>query len=129
MSLGHCEAGDPEDATRFATKTLELSRKNNEKCYEGWAKSLLGCVRAKTQPSASSQEEAIILDGIRILEERRLAAPAQLAYRFLGELYSAIGEREKARTALQTAVRMGKDMGMVYWLDKAQELLRAVGET
>lgn len=71
----------------------------------------------------------MILDGIRILEERRLAAPAQLSYRFLGEFYSAIGEREKARTALQTAVRMAKEMGMAYWLDKTRELLRAVGET
>lgn len=46
-----------------------------------------------------------------------------LGYFFLGELYANSGQPDKALENLKRAERMLQEMGMDYWLDKAQEVL------
>jgi hypothetical protein len=42
----------------------------------------------------------------------------------LGRLYRRAGEPEQAREHLSTATTMYRDMGMTYWLEKAEGEMR-----
>jgi Tfp pilus assembly protein PilF len=42
----------------------------------------------------------------------------------LGKLYRRTGEREKAQEHLTTATTMYREMGMLFWLEKAEAELR-----
>jgi hypothetical protein len=42
----------------------------------------------------------------------------------LGKLYRRTGKREQARAHLTTATTMFREMGMIYWLEKAQSVIR-----
>jgi len=45
----------------------------------------------------------------------------------LGKLYRRTGEHEQAREHLATATAMYRDMGMTYWLEKAEVEMRELG--
>jgi hypothetical protein len=45
----------------------------------------------------------------------------------LGELYQRTGKREQTRTHLATATTMYREMGMTYWLEKAEREVSRVG--
>jgi len=47
----------------------------------------------------------------------RLCAHCHLG---LGKLYGRTGKREQAQEHLTTAITMYRDMGMTYWLEKAE---------
>jgi hypothetical protein len=42
----------------------------------------------------------------------------------LGKLYRRTGKREQARERLATATTMYREMGMTYWLEKAEAEVR-----
>jgi hypothetical protein len=42
----------------------------------------------------------------------------------LGKLYRRTGKREQAQEHLTTAMTMYREMGMTYWLEKAEAQLR-----
>ena len=44
----------------------------------------------------------------------------------LGELYRRTGKREQAQEHLATATTMYRDMGMTYWLEKADAEMRSL---
>ena len=46
-----------------------------------------------------------------------------LGYLWLGEVYAESGRREEALENLKKAEGMFREMGMDYWLGKAQEAL------
>jgi hypothetical protein len=48
---------------------------------------------------------------------RPLAAPCRLG---LGKLYGRTDKRDPAHEHLATAATMYRDMGMTYWLEKAE---------
>jgi hypothetical protein len=72
--------------------------------------------------------EESLLHGIRMAEERRLRSVRAEGHLFLGELYVARGQREKAREHLQRAEGMFQDMGMDYWLPQVKTALRELEE-
>jgi hypothetical protein len=47
-------------------------------------------------------------------------------YLGLGKLFRRTGEHEQAREHLTTASSMYRDMGMTYWLEKAEAEMRDV---
>ena len=49
-----------------------------------------------------------------------------LGYLYLCELYLDAGKKEMAVDNLEKAERMFREMGMDYWLSRAQELLAAL---
>jgi hypothetical protein len=54
---------------------------------------------------------------LRIPNRRPLVAHCHLA---LGKRYKYTGKREQAREYLTTATTMYREMGMTYWLEKAE---------
>jgi hypothetical protein len=83
----------------------------------------LGRVIGKADPSQSARAEGLILEGISILGELGLKPYQAEGYLRLGELYADSGEREKALTTLRKAEAISREMGMDYFLVRADEAL------
>jgi Flp pilus assembly protein TadD len=47
-------------------------------------------------------------------------------HRDLGTLYARIGQRERARTALATAIEFYRAMDMTFWLPQAEATLAQI---
>jgi hypothetical protein len=63
------------------------------------------------------------VNGYEIWKELRIKAYYSLGYLYLGQLYLNGGKKEKAIDNLKKAKGMFREMGMGYWLGKAQEVL------
>ncbi len=119
----HLDLGDLKNARSLAEEALRLSQKNNEKHIEGWSWLLLGRILGKTEPLEINKAEECILKGIEICKELKIKAYYSLGHLYLGELYLNGGKKEKAMDNLKKAEGMFREMGMDYWLGKAQEVL------
>jgi class 3 adenylate cyclase/tetratricopeptide (TPR) repeat protein len=119
----HLDLSDLINARSLAEEALRLSQKNNEKLIEGWSWLLLGTVLGKTEPLEINKAEECLLKGIEICKELKIKTYYSLGYLYLGELYLNGGEKEKAMDNLKKAEGMFREMGMDYWLGKAQEVL------
>ncbi|MGO9566603.1 MAG: adenylate/guanylate cyclase domain-containing protein [Desulfomonilaceae bacterium] len=122
-SVAYFEQGDMEQARTHAELALQFSLENNAKQAEGLSRIYLGRVLAKTETSQIESAEQQILQGISLLEELGLAVQYSCGYLWLGEVYAESGRREEALETLKKAEGMFQEMGMDYWLGKAQEAL------
>jgi tetratricopeptide (TPR) repeat protein len=121
-------SGHLEEARRLTEKALRLSQSNSEKWSEGQALIWLGSILGRSDPSRRDEAEDDILRGIKILEKLKSKPFSTLGLLFLGECYLDTGEKEKAVETLKKAESMFQEMGMDYWLGKAQEELKSLGE-
>ena len=86
----------------------------------------MGRVLGKREKSQYAKAGEYILQGIKILDEWKRKPLASEGYLYLGELNADTGQREKALEALKKAEGMMQEMGMDYWLRRAQEVLERV---
>lgn len=122
-SFSHFEIGDMVEARTHAELALKYSVQNNERNTQGLSTMWFGRVSAKTGPSHIEAAEQNILRGINLLGELGISAQYSLGYLWLGEVYAESGRNEEALENLKKAEGMFGDMGMDYWLAKAQEAL------
>jgi class 3 adenylate cyclase/tetratricopeptide (TPR) repeat protein len=123
LSYAKFELGDMGDAITHANLAVQLSLENNERHAQGVSVAWLGRVRAKTEPTQIEGAVQQLLQGISMLEELGAAAFYCCGYLWLGEVYAESGLREEALQNLKKAEGMFREMGMDYWLGKAQEAL------
>jgi tetratricopeptide (TPR) repeat protein len=122
----HRHLGNLEEARSRAEEALKVALNNNETTYAASARVLLGAILGRSDPSKSGEAEEHILQGIETLDERKERFYSARGRQLLGELYADTGQKEKALEALNKAEAEFKDMGMDYWLKKAQEVLARV---
>jgi tetratricopeptide (TPR) repeat protein len=113
-------AGRYDDGLRFARLALTIAREVGERGHEAHALRLLGEIAAQgdrtwVEPAAEHYREALALAAE--LGMRPLVAHCHLG---LGKLYTRTDKREQAREHLATATTMYHEMGMTYWLEKAE---------
>jgi tetratricopeptide (TPR) repeat protein len=120
IDLASC---DWESARRCADEGLKLAQTHGEKEGEGWLSCILGRALAKADPSQAARGEEYILQGIKILDELKVRPYSSQGYLYLGEFYADMGQRENALKSLRKAEGMFQEMGMEYWLVKAQKIL------
>src|SRR5207253_4209008 len=97
-----------------------ISRTHTGRGYEAHAYRLLGEVAMRRAPpdvdeAAAHYRPALALAGE--LGMRPLVAHSHLG---LGKLYRRTGKREQAQEHLTTARTMYREMGMTYWLERAE---------
>lgn len=122
-SYAHSEHGDMEEARSHAELALKFSLENNERHIQALAKFQLGRIIAKIEPIKIEAAEQHILQGISRADELKLPYASSLGNLYLGEVYTESGRREEALQNLKKAEGMFREMGMEYWLGKAQEVL------
>ena len=117
------DCGDLKKAQYRAEEALRTSQKNHQQYGEGLAWMLLGRTLGKADKSQINKAEECILQGIKILDGLRLMTQYTPGYYFLGELFAAAGQKDKALENLKKAEKLFQEMGMEYWVGKTQEVL------
>lgn len=113
-------AGRAEDAARLAHSALELARRHKERGHEAWIFGLLAEIAARGDPPAHDRAERHYDQAVTLAEElgmRPLVAHCRLG---LGRLYRAAGNSSQAARHLSTGAAMYSEMGMPFWLERAQ---------
>jgi class 3 adenylate cyclase/tetratricopeptide (TPR) repeat protein len=123
ISMIHFDSGNLPDAKKWAEKSIDFAVKHNEKASEGCSRIWLGRILAKADISKRGEAEKCIRQGMKILDECRIRPFLTQGHLFLGELYVAAGQTERALEHLEKARNGFQEMGMDYWLAKTQEVL------
>jgi tetratricopeptide (TPR) repeat protein len=113
-------AGRPVEAWGTASEALDVARRHHERGHEALIKGVIGQIAAEVKPAQLAEAESAYRDGLLIASElgmRPLVAHCHLG---LGKLYRGTDKREQAEEHLTTATTMYRDMGMTYWLEKAE---------
>jgi class 3 adenylate cyclase/tetratricopeptide (TPR) repeat protein len=129
LHLGEAQllAGHLTEAHAHAEDALTLFRERRERGPQAYALCLLGDITARHEP-VQVELAAIHYQQARALAEelgmRPLVAHCHLG---LGKLYRRTGKREQAQEHLTTATTMYREMGMTYWLEKAEAEMVELG--
>ena len=86
----------------------------------------LGRVIAATDRMKFEEARKLMLQGISLLDELQIRPRHAVGLLCLGELYADEDQREAALENFKKAEEMFQEMGMDYWLGKAQEVLGRV---
>jgi tetratricopeptide (TPR) repeat protein len=117
--------GRPEDALAFAGRALALARERGQRGYEAWALRLFGEIASHPHSPDGATAETHYGAALALaseLEMRPLMAHCHLG---LGKLYRHAGDGVRAREKLTTAATMYREMGMDFWLARAEAALGA----
>jgi class 3 adenylate cyclase/tetratricopeptide (TPR) repeat protein len=107
-----------------AEEALTVAREYGERSHEAGALRLLGEVAEDRDPPNAPGAEARYREALSLAEElgmRPLVAHCHLG---LGKLYYRTGDRAKAEQHLTAAAAMYREMGMGFWLEKAEAEFR-----
>jgi class 3 adenylate cyclase/tetratricopeptide (TPR) repeat protein len=127
LSEAYLLAEQLDDAYAVAGQALVTHRKNQGRGNEAHTLRLLGDIASVRDPRdlATAEDhyrQALVLaNGLGM---RPLVAHCHLG---LGKLYRRTSRREQAQEHLTTATAMYDDMGMTYWLEKAEAETRELG--
>ena len=123
--MTYLSAGRIDEAASHAREALALTRRLGARGSEAHALCLTGDVASA---GGAVDAEAYYHDALALagrLGMRPLVAHCHLG---LGKLYRRTGKQQEAKEHFATATTMYREMGMTYWLEKAEpELARASG--
>jgi tetratricopeptide (TPR) repeat protein len=121
LSEGYLLAGRIDEAVQLAERALQISRDTKERGNEAAVLRLLGAIGAHDASRSDPETAELHYAGALALAEglgmRPLVAHCHLG---LGKLDRRTGQLEQAREHLTTAAALYREMGMTYWLDKAE---------
>ncbi len=113
-------AGRIDEAARLARRVLDLARERKGRGYEAWAVRLSGEIASRRDPPDVEKADASYHQAMALAAElgmRPLVAHCHLG---LGRLYRRRDNHERAQEHLTTATAMYREMGMGFWLEKAE---------
>jgi tetratricopeptide (TPR) repeat protein len=113
-------ANQLEDASACADGAVKLTRTRGERGYEAYALRLLGEIAAHSAPSELSEAGVRYREALALADELGMRPLVAHCHFGLGKLYRRTDKREQAQEHLATATTMYREMGMTYWLEKAQ---------
>jgi predicted ATPase len=112
------------DATRIAEDGLAAARQFGERGVEGQLLRLLGDIAAHPDRVEVDTAQAHYRQALALAEELGLRPLMARCHFGLGKLYARTGKREEAQEHLTAAATMYREMGMTYWLERAEAELR-----
>ena len=112
-------AGRLEDALEFAEQALALARERGQRGYEALALRLLGEVAAHRDPPELGSAESGFREAVALATQLGMRPLVSHCHLGLGKLYWRMDNREQAQGHLAIATTMYREMGMMYWLEKA----------
>ncbi|MEK7702116.1 MAG: AAA family ATPase [candidate division NC10 bacterium] len=109
-----------KDAMEAALRALELTRQFNHLTYEGWALRLLGEIACQSDSPDVKIADGYYRQALALAQERGMRPLAARSHAGLATLYRRTGRRAESEEHWQTASAMYREMGMTYWLEKAE---------
>src|SRR5438128_1547 len=123
--MTYLSAGRIDEAAGHARKALALTRGLGARASEAHALCLTGDVASA---GGAVDAEAYYHDALALAGRLGMLPLVAHCHLGLGKLYRRTGKRQQAHEHLTTATTMYREMGMTYWLEKAEpELARASG--
>jgi len=127
LSLGeeYLLAGRLEEAHALAERMLALACAHQERSHEAWTQRLYGEIVMHREPPDVELAITFYQQALTLANELGMH-PLQAychCHRGLGTLYTAMGQREQARTALSAAVELYRAMDMTFWLPEVEAAL------
>ena len=119
-------AGRVAEARIAAMRALDFTRERGEQGREAWTLWLLGEIDAHPAATSIAIAESLYRQALALAE--RLGMRPLVAHCHLGlaKLHRRTGDRAKAEEHLTTATTMYREMGMTFWLEKADAELGGV---
>jgi class 3 adenylate cyclase/tetratricopeptide (TPR) repeat protein len=120
LGEAHLLTGNLDEAGRVGERAVDVCVAHGECGHHAWALRLLGEAAASGPRADRAVAERHYRQALPLAAElgmRPLVAHCHLG---LGKLYRRTGKREQAQEHLATATTMYREMGMTYWLEKAE---------
>jgi class 3 adenylate cyclase/tetratricopeptide (TPR) repeat protein len=124
LGEGYLLAGRLEEAHARAEDALSFAQTHRERAYEATALRLLGEIHARRDPPLRELAKEHYHRALALaskLDMRPLVAHCHFG---LGTLHRRTEKRDDAHEHLATATTMYREMGMTYWLEKAEAEIR-----
>jgi tetratricopeptide (TPR) repeat protein len=120
LGEAHLLAGRRDDALAVARRAVDLALRQKERGNEAWALRLLGDIAAHADPPDPESAEEHYNQALARANELGMR-PLQAHCHFgLGKSYRGSGHHARAREDLTAAVTLYREMGMGFWLEKAE---------
>jgi DNA-binding SARP family transcriptional activator len=113
-------AGRLDRALTLGHQALTLAREHGERGQEAWALRLLGEIASHRDPLDAEQAERYYRDAGALATELGMRPLVARCHLGLGKLYRRTGKPQEAQEHLFTAATMHREMGMGFWLEKAE---------
>jgi tetratricopeptide (TPR) repeat protein len=118
LGAAYLAAGRLDDALRTIQPVVDIARASSQRGREAHALRLLG----ETHAARDEADAALDAHGRAFARATQLGMRPLVAHCHLGlgKLYRRTDKREQAHEHLVTATTMYREMGMTYWLEKAE---------
>ena len=128
LQLGeaHLLADRVEEAWEFGTRAMVLARERGERGHEAWAHLLLGETASRRDCPDVSAAEAHCATATALAAELGMRPLVAHCHFCLGKLYRRADD-PRAPEGLTTAMNLFRDIGMQFWLEKAEAEMQALG--
>ncbi len=110
--------GRLDNAQRFSDRAVEFSQRHPG--FAAHAQHLLGDVETHPDSFDAARGETHYRQALALAEPRGMRPLVARCHLGLGKLYLRTDKREQARERLATATMMYREMGMTFWLEKAE---------
>jgi DNA-binding NtrC family response regulator/predicted ATPase len=119
LSEAYLLTGRSDEALSLTERALTISNPR-QRGFRAFMLRLLGEIAARHDPSEAARAEGAYQQSLVLATELGMR-PLQAHCRHgLGKLYRRTGKHEQACGHLSTATTMYREMGMTYWLEKAE---------
>ena len=117
--------GRLDEARRFGDRAVECSP--HHPGFAAHAQQLLGDIAIDPKRFDAERGEAHYRQALALAEPRAMRPLIAHCHLGLGKLYRRTSTREPAQEHLTTATTMYREMGMTYWLEKAETAMAELG--
>ena len=115
--------GQSEEAATHGKRALTEARERGERGYEAWALRLQGEIASRLDARVAENRYSQALALATELGMRPLVAHCHAG---LARVYRRTGQHDQAQEHLTTATTLYREMGMTYWLEKAEAEMGAL---
>jgi tetratricopeptide (TPR) repeat protein len=119
LGEAYLRGGRPSDAARQASAAIALARERGERGNEAWALRLAGEIALRETLDSVPKVGDYFQRALELAGELGMRPLVAHCHVGLGKLYGT-GDGTKAQEHLSTASAMYREMGMAFWLEKAQ---------
>ena len=116
-------AGHRKEAQETAASALDLARRYREPGPEAWALYLLAESEDVSRSDGIAEALSGYLSALHRSEDLGMRPLVAHCHMGLGKLHATIGDKSTSQNELQMALSMYREMGMQFWLQKAEVAL------
>jgi tetratricopeptide (TPR) repeat protein len=120
LSEAYLAAGRVQDASGLATRALDLAVEHKGRGHRAWALRLCGEIASCGDPPDLNQAESHYRQALAMAQELAMRPLVAHCHLGLGTLYRRFNVPARVEEHLAIATAMYREMGMNFWLEKAE---------